>query len=74
MSIGIKCMVYLAANRERTNDKTTQRKIERMQINLTNFKMAYSTALGDIPKNDEMLETLWPATYSIEKLIPFKKH
>lgn len=30
-----------------------------------NFKTAYNTALGEIPNNEEMLETMWPAFYSL---------
>ena len=37
-----------------------------MEIDFMNFKMAYNTALGEIPNNEEMLENMWPAFYSLE--------
>jgi hypothetical protein len=39
-----------------------------MEIDLMNFKMAYNTALGEIPNNEEMLEMMWPAFFSLEHI------
>jgi uncharacterized membrane protein YccC len=41
---------------------------EKMNINLTNFKMAYRTALGEVPNDVEMLEIMWPAYTSLEHI------
>ena len=41
---------------------------EKLNINLMNFKMAYNTALGEIPNNKEMLEMMWPAVFSLEHI------
>lgn len=41
---------------------------EKMKINVVNFKMAYTTALGEIPRNEEMLEMMWPAFFSLEHI------
>lgn len=61
-------LVRLASNREgSSNDPTTWIK-EKMNINLTNFKMAYRTALGEVPNDEEMLEILWPAVASLEHI------
>lgn len=47
-----------------------QQPLERgkMQTNLTNLKIVYTTALGEIPNNKKALELLWPAMFSIEQL------
>ena len=34
-----------------------------------NFKIAYNTALGEIPNNKEMLEMMWPAVFSLDILL-----
>jgi len=46
------------------------RSIERskLQTNVTNVKIVYTTALGEIPSNKTALERLWPAMFSIEQL------
>ncbi|OOM71030.1 inner membrane protein YccS [Clostridium puniceum] len=58
-------LVFLAAN---NNDKNTSIIKEKLEIDFMNFKMAYNTALGEIPNNEEMLEMLWPAFYSLEHI------
>lgn len=40
----------------------------KMQTNLTNLKLVYATALGEIPRDKKRLELLWPALHSIEQL------
>lgn len=41
-----------------------------MQTNLTNLRIVYSTALGEISnkRNKKWLERLWPVIFSIEQL------
>lgn len=58
-------LVFLASNR---NENDTSIIKEKMEIDFMNFKMAYNTALGEIPNNEEMLETMWPAFYSLEHI------
>lgn len=40
----------------------------KLQTNITNLKIVYTTALGEIPSNKHALERLWPAMFSIEQL------
>lgn len=40
----------------------------KMQTNLTNLKIVYSTALGEIPRDNTKLDLLFPAIHSIEHL------
>lgn len=40
----------------------------KLQTNVTNLKIVYTTALGEIPSNKHALERLWPAIFSIEQL------
>ena len=59
-------LVRLAANENgAANDPAIWMK-EKMNINLSNFKIAYRTALGEVPNDEEMLEILWPAYISLE--------
>lgn len=51
-----------------TNKSDIQSANEKMNINLMNLKLAYTTALGEIPHNEEGLENLWPAIYSLNQL------
>ena len=39
-----------------------------MQTNLTNLKIVYTTALGEIPRDKARLDLLYPAIRSIEQL------
>ena len=39
-----------------------------MQTNLTNLKIVYTTALGEIPRDKARLDRLYPAIHSIEHL------
>lgn len=57
-------LVFLASN----NESDTNLINEKMEIDLINFKMAYNTALGEIPNNEEMLEMMWPAFFSLEHI------
>jgi len=57
-------LVFLASNNE--NDTSLIK--EKMEIDLMNFKMAYNTALGEIPNNEEMLEMMWPAFFKLEHI------
>ncbi|WP_249310546.1 FUSC family protein [Bacillus sp. FJAT-49736] len=40
----------------------------KMHTNLTNLKIVYTTALGEIPINKTALEVRWPSIFSIEQL------
>ncbi len=45
-----------------------KRKINKFHTNITNLRTIYTTALGEIPSNNEALEYLWPTISSIEQL------
>ncbi|NTW72221.1 MAG: FUSC family protein [Eubacteriaceae bacterium] len=67
-------LVLLAENQGKENwDKTLWIK-EKMQINLTNFKMTYTTALGEISGNKEMIQELWPVVFSLEYISYLMEH
>ncbi|GAB3046504.1 FUSC family protein [Virgibacillus ainsalahensis] len=40
----------------------------KMQTNLNNLKIVYSTALGEIPRDKKELDHLWPVIFSVEQL------
>lgn len=40
----------------------------KMQTNLTNLKIIYSTALGEIPINKQVVDYYWPVIFCIEQL------
>jgi len=61
-----RAIVRLEANKENGNIHDTQWIKEKMEINLGNLKLAYSTALGEIPVNQENLDLMWPAIASLE--------
>ncbi|SFD16812.1 FUSC family protein [Clostridium uliginosum] len=61
-------LVRLASNRKGNNSDNTKWIKEKMEINFMNFKMAYNTALGEIPNNEEMLEMMWPVFFSLEHI------
>lgn len=44
------------------------KELRKMQINVTNLKTLYNTALGEIPKQRESLDYYWPIVFSIEHL------
>ena len=44
------------------------RELSKMQTNLTNLKLVYTTALGEIPRDKTRLNRLFPAIRSIEQL------
>ena len=58
-------LIFLASNSNEHNINLTR---EKMEIDLMNFKMAYNTALGEIPNNQEMLEMMWPAYFTLEHI------
>jgi uncharacterized membrane protein YccC len=58
-------LVFLASN---NNENDTSLIKEKMEIDLMNFKMAYNTALGEIPNNEEMLEMMWPAFFKLDHI------
>lgn len=68
-------IVHLTSNRNQSVASKKDNNIdnikwikEKMNMNLTNFKMAYTTALGEIHNNSEMLEMMWPAFFSLEHI------
>jgi hypothetical protein len=63
-------IVLLAYSKKEDNSHNTKLKLakEKMEINLMNFTMAYTTALGEIPNNEARLEMLWPAVFSLEQI------
>jgi len=58
-------LVFLASNSNKHNINLMK---EKMEIDLMNFKMAYNTALGEIPNNQEILEMMWPAVFTLEHI------
>ncbi len=44
------------------------RESKKMHTNMTNLKLVYTTALGEIPKNKQVLEYLWPVMFTVEHL------
>jgi uncharacterized membrane protein YccC len=44
------------------------KELSKMQTNLTNLKLVYTTALGEIPRDKARLDRLFPAIRSIEQL------
>lgn len=61
-------LVRLATSREGAPAEPTLWIKEKMNINLSNFKMAYATALGEVPNDEELLDILWPAYTSLEHI------
>ncbi|GAA0077046.1 FUSC family protein [Clostridium sp. CTA-5] len=59
----LRVLVFLCSNNKGNNTSLIK---EKMEMDFMNFKMAYNTALGEIPNNQEMLEIMWPAFYSLE--------
>lgn len=44
------------------------RELSKMQTNLTNLRIVYTTALGEIPRDKGRLDLLYPTIHSIEQL------
>lgn len=64
-----KLILCMADNNARSGSNNhTQIIREKMQINLINLKMAYNTAVGEIPNNKELLEIMWPVVFSLEHI------
>jgi len=61
-------LVRLAASSKGASSDPTMWIKEKMNTNLTNFKMAYRTALGEVPNDVELLEIMWPAYISLEHI------
>ena len=63
-------LVRLSSERSENNNNNNNIKYikEKLQINLTNLKIAYTTALGEIPSNKEILEIMWPAIFTLEHI------
>ncbi|WP_158701548.1 hypothetical protein [Lentibacillus sp. Marseille-P4043] len=39
-----------------------------MHSNLSDLRIVYTTALGEIPNNKKVLEFVWPVIFSVEQL------
>ncbi|MCY6356351.1 FUSC family protein [Clostridium sp. ZS2-4] len=61
-------IVRLTYNRSMDNRYDIKSIKEKIEIDLVNFKIAYNTALGEIPNNKEILEIMWPAVFSLEHI------
>jgi len=61
-------LVRLTSNSKINNSGDIKWIKEKMTIDFMNFKTAYTTALGEIPNNEKMLEMLWPAFFSLEHI------
>lgn len=61
-------IVGLVSNKKGNTNTSTKMLKEKMEINLINFKMAYTTALGEISNNKDMLEMMWPVFFSLEHI------
>ena len=61
-----KVIVWLASNQGKENYDRARWVKEKMRINLANFKMIYTTALGEISNSKEMIENMWPAVFILE--------
>lgn len=63
-----KVLIWMASNMKTKKEDSAIKLIEKMEISLINFKTAYNTALGEIPNNEEMLDMLWPAVFSLDHI------
>lgn len=63
-----KVLIWMASNMKTKKEDSAIKLIEKMEISLINFKTAYNTALGEIPNNEEMLDMMWPAVFSLEHI------
>lgn len=61
-------IVALAYNRQGNISANTKMIKEKMETDLLNFKLAYTTALGEINNNKDMLEMMWPVFFSLEDI------
>lgn len=61
-------LVRLTSSKEMNKSNDIKWIKEKMKIDFTNFKMAYTTALGESFSNEEMLETMWPVVFSLEHI------
>lgn len=63
-----KLLVLLSTNNKESKNDMTKDMKEKMGLDLMNLKVAYNTALGEIPRNEEMLEMMWPVFFSLEHI------
>ena len=62
-------MILLLFSKEKASSvKQIQTRLIKMKTNLNNLMALYNAAIGEIPKNRELLEYYWPIIYSMEKL------
>ncbi|MGE7766369.1 FUSC family protein [Peribacillus sp. NPDC096540] len=59
-------MAFSENNSTLSFDESSER--SKMQTNMVNLLTVYNTALGEIFKNKDRLESLWPVIFSIEQL------
>ncbi|MDZ4993855.1 FUSC family protein [Clostridium perfringens] len=63
-----KLLLLLSTNNKESNRDKIKDMKEKMGVDLMNLKVAYNTALGEIPRNKEMLEMMWPVFFSLEHI------
>lgn len=63
-----KLLLLLSTNNKESNRDKIKDMKEKMGVDLMNLKVAYNTALGEIPRNEEMLEMMWPVFFSLEHI------
>lgn len=61
-------LVMLFSEETAEQDFTNSKEMRKMHSNLTNLRIIYTTALGEIPSNKKALEFMWPIIFSIEQL------
>ncbi|WP_449354560.1 FUSC family protein [Virgibacillus natechei] len=64
----IQFMLLLFSEQRPNADVEKSSEMLKMQTNLTNLNVVYTTALGEIPRNKDALGQLWPVIFSIEQL------
>lgn len=60
-----KVIFALSRSRKRKNIRILK---EKMEIDFNNLMLAYNTALGESPKNKEIIESMWLSIYSLEQI------
>lgn len=64
----IQFLVLLFSEETAEQDFTNSKEMRKMHSNLTNLRVVYTTALGEIPSDQKALEFMWPVIFSIEQL------
>lgn len=64
----IQFLVLLFSEETAEQDFEGSKEMRKMHSNLSNLRVVYTTALGEIPKDKKALEFIWPVIFSIEQL------